>query len=312
MNQLHKTITAALCLFALLVVAGSAQASNISWTGDSFSHNYVISENGGEFYWGVSYFSPTSDPGKFKGTINETPAIGPNSVATSTVEDFIAIDGSVTMQAQAGGSNTADGIAVFGYTGVAYDGLTYDFLGHGINVGQSTLSTFTRQFNVGQDSTETLLASLEGWVPGSFQENDTFSDQAGKATYELTTRVIVEEFRNGQLIGSTQFVDVVTPDNLSISEELNLKSTIGNSNDYYLFTASLLINTDINNYNFQQFTSSPLVDPDNNLELGDENAPLMLRAEFFNDTPVPVPGAWLVLVCGLAVVTRFGSIAKKI
>jgi hypothetical protein len=312
MNQQHKSITAILCLLALLVIASKASASNISWVGDSYSHNYSISENGGEFYWGVSYMSPTSNPAAFKGTINEVPAFGPNSVTTSTVEDFIAIPGSVVMEAKAGGTKTNNGVAVFGHTGVAYNGLTFDYLGHGLNVEQSLLSTFTRQFDVDGNSSETLLTSLEGWVPDSFLESPTFSAQAGKATYSLTTRVIVEEIRNGERVGSLQYVNEVTPDNLNIAEVLDLKDT-SRSNDYYLFTASLLINTDINNYDFQNYTSVPLLDPNSNYEIGAANAPLTLRAEFLNDdptSPIPVPGAWMVLVCGLAVITRFGHIIK--
>ena len=280
-----------------------AEAGHI-WVSDYDGFNYTVYENGGDFYYFNAtplYYNTNSTgvpPGGESSPSFSTPAI-------TTNDEFVSPPGSMSLHGMAGGNLSGDDITVVkAYAGIDFtselnesDRFNADH--HGVQVRQNVAASIQRIFRVDIDGYCDLAAAITG--PVNF---NTFGDNSGShyADYQLTGNVSILEFREntGGVASSATIAlnDQMRNDEI---EGFPVFAPQGTGNDiYYKIFVGLLLNTEVQNIDYQSWGSFALDGP---FQLGDGiDDPLVLSASI-STRAVPIPGTVFLLLSGLGGLT---------
>jgi hypothetical protein len=290
-------------LTAGALLLGPSGAAALSWLGDYNQFVYSVANDGVCF----------STAGYINSNIGADDSLssgyGDSFTGTAWGEAnlYTGFPGSMSMIGMARGASGAEGITVYGATGILQDGLTTD---HGIDVTQNITSTITRRFTVADTAGYRIRADLDGTV--AFQ---TFAgDSYYYGTYDFTslsapTVVSLEAYAdiNGSItqLGVMGHTMVLDENNRSQEMTVTLSPQInGNDVSYYQLTAALNISTDVQNY--RQFDW--YVHPDGISQYGDwligatgpdAGNPGSTMALSATVSAAPIPGSVLLMLSGL-------------
>jgi len=279
-----------------------AKAGHI-WESDYDGFNYTVYENGGDFYY-FNATPPYYNIGNTGVPVGGETSLSFSTPATTTNDEFVSPPGSMSLHGMAGGNLSGDDITVVkAYAGIDFTSEAdepdhFNAGNHGVQVRQNVVTSIQRIFRVDIDGYCDLAAAITGLV-----DFNTFNNsESHYAEYQLNGNVSILEFReNTGGVASSATIALNDQMRNGAIEDFPVFAPQGIGNDiYYKIFVSLLLNTEVQNINYQSYESFALNGP---FQLGDGiDDPLVLTASM-STRAVPIPGTVFLLFSGLGGLT---------
>jgi hypothetical protein len=306
---MKKTVLLAVT-FGFVFLAFTQVHAAITWDSDSYTFRYEVETNSSNIY--------TDNAGtpaqKVKGP---TPAITNPAPVDSSVSSTSGTDNTglgMVLKAGAGGSHLGDGVKVHAYAEISTTsgGVLSPYGVDSDSVHTQDVIAFSyRYFCVDTPEMYNLTAQLTG----SINDPEFHDSNFLKADYNWQGGVILRENiyeADGSLFEQIVVADI-TLDQLIAGDEIqvvNLRTDDGSGHvvDYKLESKIDIDSTFFNFFEPQGGRMGDIAAADIGF-LGTEAVPLDIAATI---TPVPIPGAAILLLSGITVMVGIGNRKKKV